>query len=87
MGGIGKKALEVIEDRADTFVYLGQGIGSWDVCAVEAVIESVNGRLTKASGERLDYSIAGKHLVEGGAVLCIDDELQQQVLHKIKIFK
>ena len=38
MGGIGKKALEIIEDKADSFVYLGRGIGSWDICAPQALI-------------------------------------------------
>lgn len=65
----------MIEDRADTFVYLGRGIGSWDICAPEALIQSVGGCLTKATGEGMDYKTADKGLVEGGAVLCVDPTL------------
>jgi fructose-1,6-bisphosphatase/inositol monophosphatase family enzyme len=40
----------VIENKADSFIYLGSGIGPWDVCASEALIRSVNGIQTKANG-------------------------------------
>ena len=56
-GGSGCKILMVIEGIADAYVFPSNGTKKWDICAGEAILLSLGGKLTKPDGSLYDYNI------------------------------
>jgi len=54
-GGAGFKTISVIEKNADLY-YHHTRIKKWDICAGDALITAVGGRMTTLSGDLIDYS-------------------------------
>jgi 3'(2'), 5'-bisphosphate nucleotidase len=59
------KILEVIEGRADCYLYPRDGTKRWDTCAPEAILLSLNGKLTNVFGDEYNYEI---HDINSGLV-------------------
>ncbi|XP_018493624.1 inositol monophosphatase 3 [Galendromus occidentalis] len=53
-GGSGYKALQVAESKADLYIHTTL-IKKWDICAGNAILESLGGRMVNLKGEAIDY--------------------------------
>ncbi|OWF45045.1 inositol monophosphatase 3-like [Mizuhopecten yessoensis] len=57
-GGAGYKTLEVISGNADAYVHTTL-IKKWDICAGNAVLSALNGKMTTLEGDTIDYKAGG----------------------------
>lgn len=57
-GGAGYKTLEVIKGKADAYVHITL-IKKWDICAGNAVLSALNGKMTTLEGDTIDYKAGG----------------------------
>lgn len=55
-GGAGYKVLCVIEGKADCYIYPRNGTKRWDTCAPEAILRSINGKLTDIFNNEYCYA-------------------------------
>ena len=62
---VGYKTLEVITGAADAYVHVTR-IKKWDICAGNAIINSVNGRMTNLHDEKIDYHPEGSPVNDVG---------------------
>ncbi len=61
----GYKTLEVISGKADAYVHV-TAIKKWDICAGNAIINSVKGRMTNLHDEKIEYGAEGSPLNDNG---------------------
>ncbi|KAF2905221.1 hypothetical protein ILUMI_00945 [Ignelater luminosus] len=54
-GGAGYKALELVNGNVDAYIHI-TAIKKWDICAGNAIINALGGRMTTRSNEEIDYS-------------------------------
>lgn len=54
-GGAGYKVMEVINGTYDIYLH-ASAIKKWDICAGDAIIKSVNGKLSTLKGQNIDYT-------------------------------
>lgn len=72
-GGAGYKAWEVVKGNQDVYVHVTL-IKKWDICAGDAILNALGGRLTTLTGEFVDYSGKPAHEKnEGGVVATMHD--------------
>lgn len=55
----GYKTMSLLENKADLYLHSSK-IFKWDVCAPNAILNNLGGKLTKRNGERIDYVSAGE---------------------------
>lgn len=56
-GGAGYKVLQVVNGMADAYVHT-TNIKKWDLCAGNAIVDAVGGRMTDRHGNAIDYGAA-----------------------------
>ncbi|KAL1129006.1 hypothetical protein AAG570_013538 [Ranatra chinensis] len=71
-GGAGFKILEVIAGNASAYIHVTD-IKKWDVCAGDAIITAVNGRLMTLDGKDLDYSAESSEKNSRGILASMGD--------------
>ena len=72
-GGAGFKSWEVIKGNQDVYVHVTL-IKKWDICAGDAILNALGGKLTTLKGENVDYSGRPAHEKnEGGVVATMHD--------------
>lgn len=54
-GGSGFKTLNLLENKADLYLHSAK-IYKWDICAPNAILNNLGGKLTKRNGQAVDYS-------------------------------
>ncbi|CAN8002108.1 unnamed protein product [Ixodes hexagonus] len=64
-GGAGYKVLEVVSGRADAYLHSSL-IKKWDVCAGDALLRALGGRLSALDGSELRYGPRDDPKAEGG---------------------
>jgi len=69
VGGAGYKALMILEDIADVYVFPQMGTKKWDTCAPEAIVRAAGGILTDVRGNKLVYN-ATENVHNRFGVLC-----------------
>lgn len=57
LGGAGHKVLSLIDGIADCYLYPKCGTKRWDTCAPEAVVRSLNGKMTDVFGNEYSYKL------------------------------
>jgi inositol monophosphatase 3 len=69
-GGAGYKSWEVVKGNQDAYVHVTL-IKKWDICAGNAILKALGGRLTTLGGEEVDYGRKEdpKHVENRGGVL------------------
>ena len=82
-GGSGYKVLEVMRGNADFYLHVTR-IKKWDICAGNAVLNAVQGKMTTLLGKEVDYSFQGSEVNENGLLAARAEYLQQNYLDKIK---
>ncbi|XP_014283976.1 3'(2'),5'-bisphosphate nucleotidase 1 isoform X1 [Halyomorpha halys] len=73
VGGAGHKALMLIEGIAHAYIVPSKGLKRWDTCAVEAILESVGGKITDIHGNRYVYSKDTNASNDTGIIAAIDE--------------
>lgn len=71
-GGAGYKVLQVAEGRADAYVHSTR-IKKWDLCAGNAILAALGGRLSDLHGGRIDYGAAADAVNELGVLGALDE--------------
>ena len=83
-GGSGYKALKVVEDNQDVYLYPQRGTKKWDTCAPEAILRASGGIMTDCLGQNIDYSATEKrfHVNWTGVIASKFDSNAHQKLAK-----
>ena len=81
-GGSGYKALQVVEGNANLYLHT-TAIKKWDICAGNAVLNAVGGRMTTLKGREIDYSFRESARNEDGIAAAVSERVQQQYLKKL----
>lgn len=58
-GGSGFKTLNLLDNKADLYLHSAK-IYKWDICAPNAILNNMGGKLTQRNGQLVDYSNAEK---------------------------
>ncbi|KAJ8713729.1 hypothetical protein PYW07_014099 [Mythimna separata] len=66
--GAGYKVMEVINGTYDVYLH-ATAIKKWDLCAGNAIIKTVQGKMTTNKGEAIDYSPDSSVAVTGGILV------------------
>jgi inositol monophosphatase 3 len=80
---LGYKALEVASRHVDAYLHMTE-IKKWDICAGNAIIKALGGKMTTLSNEVLDYSSEDNVNKKG---LLATMEKHEFYLEKLKPFK
>lgn len=56
-GGSGYKTLNLLDNKADLYLHSSK-IYKWDLCAPNAILNNLGGKLTQRNGNPIDYSNA-----------------------------
>ena len=80
--GAGYKVLQVAEHHADLYLHT-TAIKKWDVCAGNAVLNAIGGKMTTLFGNELNYDIWGNPLNTEGIVAALTDEDHQEYLKRL----
>lgn len=65
--GSGYKVLQVVKGEADLYLHTTR-IKKWDICAGNAVLNAVRGRMSTMKGNEIDYGFDGSPQNEDGIV-------------------
>lgn len=77
---IGYKALEVAKGKVDAYLHITM-IKKWDICAGNAIINSLGGKMTTKYNEEIDYSSDTNVKIENGLIASINShELFLEIL-------
>ncbi|KAL4702688.1 hypothetical protein ACJJTC_018311 [Scirpophaga incertulas] len=66
--GAGFKVMGVVNGTYDIYIH-ATAIKKWDLCAGDAIIRAVDGKLTTAKGDYIDYSSADNVKVSDGILV------------------
>ena len=55
VAGSGNKIVHLLDRKSDYYINLVPGFKFWDMCASDALIKSMNGVVTDAKGNDLEY--------------------------------
>ncbi|XP_047026686.1 putative inositol monophosphatase 3 [Helicoverpa zea] len=66
--GAGYKVMEVVNGTYDVYLH-ATAIKKWDLCAGDAIIKTVRGKMTTIKGENIDYSADSDVKVSGGILV------------------
>lgn len=66
--GAGYKVMEVVNGTYDVYLH-ATAIKKWDLCAGNAIIKTVQGKMTTIKGENIDYSADSDVKVTGGILV------------------
>lgn len=77
--GSGYKVLQVVTGKADLYLHT-TAIKKWDICAGDAVLNAMGGRMTTLTGEQISYGFDGSPLNENGILASVPVETQKDYL-------
>lgn len=80
--GAGFKIMEVINGTYDLYIHETL-IKKWDLCAGDAIIRTVEGRMTTAKGHTIDYSPGEVQVSDGVLVTRYDHDYYMEKLSKV----
>ncbi|XP_063599866.1 inositol monophosphatase 3-like isoform X2 [Penaeus indicus] len=83
-GGAGYKTLAVIQGDADAYVH-STAIKKWDLCAGNAILNALQGKMTTLDGTSIDYSSREMYKNEGGLLATLYNH--DLYLEKLKVLK
>ncbi|XP_026733739.1 putative inositol monophosphatase 3 [Trichoplusia ni] len=66
--GAGYKVMGVVNGTYDLYLH-ATNIKKWDLCAGDAIIKTVHGKMTTTKGESIDYSLDSDVKVTGGVLV------------------
>ena len=75
---------QVAERRADLYLHT-TAIKKWDICAGNAVLNTLGGKMTTRRGEKIDYSLDGDPKNSDGIIATATENEHMDYLSKLKI--
>ena len=84
--GSGYKVLQVVKGEADLYLHTTR-IKKWDICAGNAVLNAVGGRMSTMKGKEIDYSFRGSPQNEDGIVAAKPEGAQETFVHLLQSAK
>ncbi|CAH1772689.1 unnamed protein product [Owenia fusiformis] len=82
-GGAGFKSIEVALGNVDAYVHTTL-IKKWDICAGNAILNAIKGKMTTLDGSYIDYSDGNKPKCEGGLLATISEKRHGDYVEKLK---
>jgi inositol monophosphatase 3 len=82
---LGYKSLEVANGHVDAYLHTTE-IKKWDVCAGNAIINALGGKMTTLSNEVLDYS-SESTVNKKGILATMEKQKHELYLEKLKPFE
>lgn len=82
--GAGYKALAVAERKADLYLHT-TAIKKWDICAGDALLGAIGGKMTTRKGEQIDYKLEGDPKNSDGLIAVRTDAKYREYLKPLKI--
>lgn len=73
--GSGFKIIQVMEGNATVYLH-NTHIKKWDLCAGNAIVNSLGGRMTTLKGDEISYKADSNHVVDDGLLV----ELNKNVI-------
>jgi len=61
VGGAGHKVMLLMEGKAHAYVFPSPGCKKWDICAPEAILHAMGGKLTDMKGDNYEYHSTVAH--------------------------
>lgn len=72
--GSGYKIVQVLEGNATIYLH-NTRIKKWDLCAGNALVNAVGGRMVTLKREKISYSANSNHVVEDGLLVEINNHV------------
>ncbi|KAK9882799.1 hypothetical protein WA026_023313 [Henosepilachna vigintioctopunctata] len=72
--GAGYKSLQVAYGDVDAYLHI-TAIKKWDICAGNAILEAVDGKMTDRRNHRIDYSSKTNEINENGLIATLKNHL------------
>ncbi len=82
--GSGYKVLQVVKGEADLYLHTTR-IKKWDICAGNAVLNAVGGRMSTLRGQEIDYSFGGSPQNEDGIVAAKPEGVQETFVQQLQL--
>lgn len=82
-GGAGYKMLQLMEGHADAYVH-NTLIKKWDICAPNALIDSIDGHMSSLEGYSISYSMDDNVRHESGILAAASYVKHQKLFSKLK---
>ena len=82
--GSGYKTLAVAEKNADLYFHT-TAIKKWDICAGDALLSTIGGRMTTRRGKKIDYSLEGDPKNSDGIVAAVTEKQHLEYLERLKL--
>lgn len=70
--GSGYKTIEVIKGNADAYLHTTK-IKKWDLCAANAILSAMDGKMTTLQGDFIDYSSTTDKVVSEGLLVTVSN--------------
>ena len=86
-GGAGAKLLRLVEgvEGETLWSFPKAGTSLWDVCAAQAILDGVGGKLTDSFGNDIDYFEEGRNFENrDGVVAALDVAIHRQAIDLLK---
>lgn len=80
-GGSGYKSMEVAKGNANLYLHV-TAIKKWDICAGNAILNALHGKMTTLKGKEVDYGFSGSAVNEDGLLAAAPEHMQQKYLNK-----
>ena len=71
-GGAGYKVIELVTGKVDAYLHKTK-IKKWDICAGNAILRTLNGRMTCLEGDDIDYSKKDDAELTGGLLATVKE--------------
>ena len=82
--GAGYKSLAVVRGVADVYLHTTE-IRKWDICAGDAMLRTVGGKMTNLHGEKVTYSPLSEAKTEGGVLAARTETSHKEYLERLKL--
>lgn len=83
-GGAGYKVLQVVSGASDVYVHNGI-IKKWDICAPNAIINSLGGKFTTLKGDDVSYSAEDAVVSSGGVLATTSHVLHSKLVGRLNV--
>ena len=75
---------QVAERKADLYLHT-TAIKKWDICAGDAVLRTLGGKMTSRRGAEIDYSLEGDPKNSDGLIAAVTESEHTEYLEKLRL--
>ncbi|XP_053692649.1 putative inositol monophosphatase 3 [Sabethes cyaneus] len=81
-GGAGYKVLQVLHNNATAYLH-STAIKKWDICAGNAILDAVGGKMTNLKNEDISYSYKDSYVNENGLIATATNSIHELYIKKV----